>query len=83
MTSIQSKQNTITIQQLYKWDSEESQMNYLNLYPSFMFTPVIDTYFIKHGVNVLIAKDMVISDSCQSDECTNNCSCICQLYVII
>ena len=29
----------------------------------YMFTPVIDTYFIKHGVNFLIAKDMVISDS--------------------
>ena len=26
-------QNTITIQTLYKWDSEESQMTYLNLYP--------------------------------------------------
>ena len=26
-------QNTITIQPLYKWDSEESQMTYLNLFP--------------------------------------------------
>ena len=33
MTSIQATQNTITIQPLYKWDSEESQMTYLNLYP--------------------------------------------------
>ena len=32
MTSIQTTQN-ITIQPLYKWDSEESQMTYLNLYP--------------------------------------------------
>ena len=34
MTSIQATQNTITIQPLYKWDSEESQMTYLNLYPN-------------------------------------------------
>ena len=34
MTSIQTTQNTITIQPLYKWDSEESQMTYLNLYPN-------------------------------------------------
>ena len=33
MTSIQTTQYTITIQSLYKWDSEESQMTYLNLYP--------------------------------------------------
>ena len=33
MTSIQATQNTIKIQPLYKWDSEESQMTYLNLYP--------------------------------------------------
>ena len=32
MTSIQTTQNTITIQPLFKWDSEESQMTYLNLY---------------------------------------------------
>ena len=31
MTSIQATQNTITIQPLYKWDSEESQMTYLTL----------------------------------------------------
>ena len=30
-------QNTITIQPLYKWDSEESQMTYLNLYPNYSF----------------------------------------------
>ena len=30
---IASRQNTITIQPLYKWDSEESQMTYLILYP--------------------------------------------------
>ena len=35
MTSIQTTQNTITIQPLYKWDSEESQMTYLNLYPDY------------------------------------------------
>ena len=33
ITSIQATQTTITIQSLYKWDSEESQMTYLNLYP--------------------------------------------------
>ena len=33
MTSIQTTQDTITMQPLYKWDSEESQMTYLNLYP--------------------------------------------------
>ena len=33
MTSIQTTQNTITIQPLYKWDSEESHMTNLNLYP--------------------------------------------------
>ena len=33
MTSIQTTQYTITIHSLYKWDSEESQMTYLNLYP--------------------------------------------------
>ena len=33
MTSIQATQNMITIQPLYKWDSGESQMTYLNLYP--------------------------------------------------
>ena len=27
------QQNTITIQPLYKWDAEKSQMTYLNLYP--------------------------------------------------
>ena len=35
MTSIQATQNMITIQPLYKWDSEESQMTYLNLYPRY------------------------------------------------
>ena len=33
MTNIQTTQNTITIQPLYKWDSEEIRINYLNLYP--------------------------------------------------
>ena len=33
MTSIQATQNTITIQPLYKWDSDEIQMAFLNLYP--------------------------------------------------
>ena len=33
MTNIQTTQYTITIQSPYKWDSEESQMTYLNLYP--------------------------------------------------
>ena len=33
MTSLQTTQNMITIQPLYKWDSEESQMTNLNLYP--------------------------------------------------
>ena len=33
MTSLQTTQNMITIQLLYKWDSEGSQMTYLNLYP--------------------------------------------------
>ena len=33
MTSKQATQNMITRQLLYKWDSEESQVTYLNLYP--------------------------------------------------
>ena len=33
MTSLQTTQNMITIQPLYTWNSEESQMTYLNLYP--------------------------------------------------
>ena len=37
MTSTQTTQNTITIQPLYKWDSEESQMTYSNLYPKKRF----------------------------------------------
>ena len=36
MTSIQTTQNTITIQPLYKWDLEESQMTYLNLYSHYL-----------------------------------------------
>ena len=48
MTSIQTTRNTITIQPLYKWDSEESQMTYLNLYPkSEIFVPCF-MYFSKN-----------------------------------
>ena len=43
MTSKQATQNTITIQPLYKWDSEESQMNYLNMYPNCLS---IHNYFV-------------------------------------
>ena len=40
MTSIQATaatQNTITIQPLFKWDSEDCRMTYLNLYPKSVF----------------------------------------------
>ena len=58
MTSIQTTQNTITIQPLYKWDSEESQMTYLNLYPKsshyyYMYYPVVIVIYVENNGHTL------------------------------
>ena len=45
MTSIQTTQNTITIQPLYKWDSEESQMTYLRRKSNDLFESVSKAIF--------------------------------------
>ena len=74
MTSIQTTQYTITIQSLYKWDSEESQMTYLNLYPNFfiiflsqviiqLFCYFVAKFLSLTNVNILRRLNIVINKS--------------------
>ena len=58
MTSIQTTQNAITIQSLYKWDSEESQRTYLNLYPKsshylYMYYHVVIAIYVENNGRTL------------------------------
>ena len=53
MTSIQTTQNTITIQPLHQWDSEESQMTYLNLYPKSSHYNVVIVIYVENNGRTL------------------------------